>query len=264
MQSGESAVGEAEQSIQLYPAPVISIAFAYGSGKAKVSFEGTDSIASPRASLGGNFLRPKKYSWESGYNVFSICFKPWGVRCFTRFPLSEATNQNLDLHYVFGNRVANMEERLSECSSPYERRHIVEAFLCSELRECRKDQLIVGAVEGIVGTRGGLQVQKMAEQYRLSRKQFARRFQETVGIPPKLFSRIVRFQHTLQLLSDPVRNIEVACESGYFDQAHFTKEFRELAGVSPGKFLSTIQRSKLGKDFDEIARMSPFYNTIYQ
>ena len=264
LHSETGEVGRKEESFRLFPNPLLSMAFSYGAVKASVQLEGRERFISPSYSLGGSCSRPKEYVWQGEMHTFAIAFKPWGVRSLTRFPLQETTNQHIDLHHIFGNRLSGIEERLCACHSPYERRGVVEAFLSSELMEHREDCLVIDAVEQIARAKGSIHVQKMADHYGLSRKQFVRRFQETTGLPPKLFSRITRFQHTLSLLNGPVRHIEVAYESGYFDQAHYTKEFRELTGISPGKFFSTLQRSRLGEEFDQAAPMSPFYNAIYQ
>lgn len=265
MRGPSSTDASADRTLRLYPSPSMSMAFGYDDGTASVQVEGEEAVPCPSLSLGGYFTRPKEYHCREGAGgTFVVVFKPWGVRRFTRFPLHEATNRNLDLHHAFSNKVREGEERLRECGSPYERRNVVEAFLRSELAGGREDRLVVDAVHTIAAERGCIHISAAAERYGLSRKQFVRRFQETVGLPPKIFSRIIRFQHTLRLFRGPIRHIEIAYESGYFDQAHFTKEFKELAGVSPGKFLSSMPRTRFGEACDEVIRMSPFYNTIYQ
>jgi AraC-like DNA-binding protein len=68
-----------------------------------------------------------------------------------------------------------------------------------------------------------------------SERQFRRRFQEIVGIGPKVYSRIVRFQRALRAIDqcDPI-------PSGYYDQAHFIREFKSFAGETPSAYASRI------------------------
>jgi transcriptional regulator GlxA family with amidase domain len=80
-------------------------------------------------------------------------------------------------------------------------------------------------------------VDELAADIGVSCRHLTRQFQRAVGLSPKEFGRVARFLHALQLLT--TRNgqllTDVALESGYFDQAHFNHEFRELAGMSPGE-----------------------------
>jgi len=70
-----------------------------------------------------------------------------------------------------------------------------------------------------------------------SERQFRRRFQEVVGIAPKAFARILRFQRALRVMerSDP---LPAALECGYYDQAHFNRDFKAIAGESPAAYSS--------------------------
>ncbi len=69
----------------------------------------------------------------------------------------------------------------------------------------------------------------------LSHRRFVERFREVVGLPPKLYSRVHRFRKALALLSrqPPLSLADVAFLSGYSDQPHFNRDFRELSGVTP-------------------------------
>jgi AraC-like DNA-binding protein len=72
-----------------------------------------------------------------------------------------------------------------------------------------------------------------------------RTFQATVGVGPKTYARIARFQRAVALgRSRPGRWSEVARAAGYFDQAHLTADFRELARVAPGALESDVPRSR--------------------
>ena len=264
IQASEGGTSRHTKMARLYPAPALSMGFSYGTGCSLVTIGEGNPVPMPRLSFGGYFFEPKEYYWSGQVKVFTVCFKPWGLSHLTRFPFHEGLNQSLDLYHLFGRRVHEVEGRLCECTSLYECRDVVESFLRSELLERQEDRLVLDALHTITREHGGIHIKDLASTYGLSRKQFGRRFQERVGLSPKGFSRIIRFQHTLRLLKGPIRSIEVACESGYFDQAHFIREFREMAGISPGKYLLTTRRSQLGEAFDDAVCMSPLYNTIYQ
>jgi transcriptional regulator GlxA family with amidase domain len=102
------------------------------------------------------------------------------------------------------------------------------------------------AVTEVIQTAGGVRVDDLAQHINLSRRQLARVMKESVGISPKTFSRIARFNRALQLARTHPRRawVEVAAEAGYADQAHMVREFTEIGGIRPsdlrGESASTI------------------------
>lgn len=259
----EAADPASKHLVRLYPTPGVSIAFRYIPTLSTFKIDGEAPVICPASSLGGYFTRPKEYSSPDEVGVFTLCFKPWGLRRFTSFPLHEATNLNIELHHAFGPPIAEVEERIYGSRTVAERKEIVESFLLARQAE-REDRFAIGAVDLVVGSGGTMPVTAMASACAVSRKQFDRRFREEVGLAPKPFSRIVRFQRALRLLRGPLRTIEVAYESGYFDQPHFNREFKEFTGVTPGSYIRTVNRTSIGQEVEEAVKMSRLYNTIYE
>ena len=94
----------------------------------------------------------------------------------------------------------------------------------------------------ILGSAGAVPIDMVAERVSMTRRHLERRFLAAVGIGPKRLARIARFQHALRVLerADPRRpGAATAAACGYADQAHFIREFRELAGCSPSQHLVT-------------------------
>ena len=84
---------------------------------------------------------------------------------------------------------------------------------------------------------GTIDIGRLAQEIGYSRKHLAAVFREHVGMPPKALARLVRFQRALEALrSGSPRNLaQLAVELGYHDQAHFTREFRGFAGLTPSE-----------------------------
>jgi transcriptional regulator GlxA family with amidase domain len=100
----------------------------------------------------------------------------------------------------------------------------------------------------------------MAHRAGLSTRQFERRFRQAVGISPKLFSRMQRFQRVFSALEESgAKWADAAVECGYYDQAHLIRDFQEFAGKPPAALLA--YDTDLAKHFIQRAPMSDFSNT---
>jgi methylphosphotriester-DNA--protein-cysteine methyltransferase len=113
----------------------------------------------------------------------------------------------------------------------------VEAELLRRLDD-RRDPRVDAAVSRIVATGGTARVDHLAREIGISRQHLARLFLQHVGTPPKMFARVMRFRGLIDELS--IRGqldwAGTAAKHGYYDQAHLTADFRELAGTTPNAF----------------------------
>jgi AraC-like DNA-binding protein len=93
-------------------------------------------------------------------------------------------------------------------------------------------------------------VTAVASELGVSERHLRRVFRETVGVSPKTFSRLVRFQYALRAARENGHRswADIAAESGYYDQAHLIAEFRELTGVTPKALLDELRgQASLGE-----------------
>jgi AraC-like DNA-binding protein len=93
----------------------------------------------------------------------------------------------------------------------------------------------------IVRDRGAVRIETLCNDTGLARPELARRFRSEIGITPKRFARIVRFQHALEALNGGVTPSAAAFDLAYFDQAHLHRDFQEFARMTPGEFLATTR-----------------------
>lgn len=99
---------------------------------------------------------------------------------------------------------------------------------------------ILDAAHSLADDPGAARIAAFSAALGLSRQHFARIFAETTGLTPKRFARMRRFQSALALTqgSGAVKWADVAADAGYFDQAHLIREFRAIAGITPGRYLA--------------------------
>jgi AraC-like DNA-binding protein len=87
-------------------------------------------------------------------------------------------------------------------------------------------------------THGGAPVAHIAGELGCSRRHLSQSFGAELGLPPKALARVLRFQRAVGLLRDGGELADVALTCGYYDQPHFNRDFRELAGITPTDFLA--------------------------
>lgn len=99
---------------------------------------------------------------------------------------------------------------------------------------------VLAAWDRLVGRHGAIEVAALAREVGWSRRHLSERFREEVGLPPKVFARVLRFERARKLLVLAERPplAWVAAECGYADQAHLTREWVQLAGSSPTAWLA--------------------------
>ena len=229
--------------VEVFPSPQAEMVFTYGDENASYSVigSGKEQLTSDYA-ISGFFTQKATYRNNHSLGVIMVGFKPWGIQSFTGFPVSEITDQNLDLKDLYPARLRLLEDEIRTVRTTQQRITVIEKFLLELLRYPQSDNLIREAVIAINQSRGQARVRSLAAEFHLSEKQFNRRFVQSVGIPPKLFSRIVRFQHILTLLDNmQLKLLDIAICSGFYDEAHFIREFEQFASVTPGE--SSLQKS---------------------
>jgi AraC-like DNA-binding protein len=105
------------------------------------------------------------------------------------------------------------------------------------------DEAVQYAIGQIMHAKGNLALKDLQQKLQLSERTLERKFNQAIGISPKLFSRICRFQESLQQLraGNYDKLSDVAYEQAYFDQSYFIRVFKEFTGFSPLEFKKTIQ-----------------------
>ncbi len=155
--------------------------------------------------------------------------------------------------------VNRLADRIQEVRNVPERIALVEAFLLEALNVERRDELVVVSAFRLRSPRASPSA--LAAESGLSRRQWIRRFQSSIGLNPKSFARILRFQRATALKSSGRDWGDVCLACGYYDQAHLIKEFQEFAGCSFDAFAP--RSTPLMRTFNRSGPVSLFYKTIY-
>jgi len=180
---------------------------------------------------------PDRGAWTAplapGSAIAGVRLRPGAARLLLgRMPVDEVRDQQVPWE-LLGTDVAMLKERLGAAGSPDAAAQVLEEFVAGLSMRYQPDAAVQHVV-GLLEPSGTPHLPALAEAVGLSERQLRRRFTEAVGYGPKTLHSILRFQRALDLgRAAPSGLAAVAHEAGYADQAHFTREVRRLAGVTP-------------------------------
>jgi AraC-like DNA-binding protein len=173
--------------------------------------------------------------------IIGVHFKPGGAFPFLGLPAGELADTHVDLETLWGSSAGLLRERLCEANTNAERFQLLEEALLSRLRYGIEKHYAVSAALEVFGMNQPVPtVRDIAKYLALSQRRFIQVFKAEVGLTPKLFSRIRRFQQTRSIIQqNPSPNwAGLALDLGYFDQSHLIREFLEFSGLSPTEYLN--------------------------
>jgi AraC-like DNA-binding protein len=177
---------------------------------------------------------------ESGNEgMVAVVFYPDGLSPFIKVPLLEFTGLIVDLELVVGKAIKEIQQKICEVDSNEKRISLIEHFLLNQLKtkenQCYND--IRYAVTQMQ-LNNKISILKLASEINMSKRNFERKFLENVGLTPVFFNRIVRFQKAIKLINkqNKLSFTELAYMSGYYDQSHFIRDFKQFYGQPPKEF----------------------------
>lgn len=207
-------------------------------------------LADGRSTLVGTMTRPLTVGRGGGMDLLGVRFRPGAISWFIDLPADEVTDAIVSLGHAWGPTTEALRERLRKQDDDDARVGLMDDALLRRLaRHPGRGDRVVRQAAAILGqAQGRIRTEALADRVGLGRRQFERRFRAAVGVSPGTAGRVLRFQSARsRMQSDPQMALSwVALEAGYHDQAHFTREFRALAGETPGAYrkrLAPTQRS---------------------
>jgi AraC-like DNA-binding protein len=187
--------------------------------------------------LAGPDTGPVVYPVERDYAATGLRLRPGVAGSVLGLPASELRDERPELSALWGRDAARLEERIA-LAQPSHRRELLEQAVRPLAREAEPDELVLAGLP-LLGRRGS-SVAELARTLAISERALRRRFNDAFGYGPKKLDRIIRFRRLLRLAA--LRRADglaaAAAELGYADQAHLTREVRELSGLTPVELLA--------------------------
>ncbi len=193
----------------------------------------------PRCVLvGPSTRRTADLRLSGSLRVFSVRFSPVGFRALFGIPARLLCDQALEAEHVLGHGIAEVHEQLA-LAEPTHWESIAEQYLLKRARALKMtDELRIAtqAAATIQRSQGMVKVAVAAAASSVSMRHLERVFQEQVGVSPKVFARLLRLNHVLEVAGPTSNWADVASLCGYFDQSHMVRDFRAMTGATPMEF----------------------------
>jgi AraC-like DNA-binding protein len=199
--------------------------------------DGCSRLAVPPAFVVGPGVASHVIRIDPTHSAMTIHFRPAGALAFFGCPLGELESAFVGLSDLWGRGAELLCEQLARTGSAPRRVALVEAFLLSRLRRRGvRPQPWLASVLRSAELDPSMRVSKAHDLAGLSPKRFTALFRSDVGLAPKPYFRVRRLQAAMRALNAPAQIASVAADLGYFDQAHFVREFRSFTDMTPTQY----------------------------
>jgi AraC-like DNA-binding protein len=194
-----------------------------------------------------------RYGWASGIRTkpisipagdgsskIVIVFRKGMAHPFFPVPMGEFSDTVVDAEYFWRGSFRTLRERLLEAEPVTEKFRLIDDFLCSRLdSDTEVNPCVEYALREMVSRPGFTSLSALSTKIGYSQKHFIDLFRKSVGLTPKSYVKVIRFQKAIEKIEAAERLdwTAIALDSGYYDQAHFINEFRTYSGFTPNEYL---------------------------
>jgi len=204
---------------------------------------GLEKIAPRTVLIGMQTFRRATLHMSGTVDSFGILFQPAGLSRLCGVPMSEVTDCDYEGEAFLGRGIVELEMRLEECQTFAQRVAAADRFLMDRIAAGRKRDEVAAAADLILRNPGAASISDVASMTGLSLRQFERRFASQVGMRPKLFARIVRFEAVMDRMTrgSGASWTDTAHRYGYHDQMHMVHDIQRFTGETPTRILHVFQ-----------------------
>ncbi len=230
-----SSTSEILKPERVVPAGYLQMFFHY---KTPFSVEGVEN---PTSYFCGQLTKFKDVIPAKDTAMIAVVFYPFSAKPFVHLNVNELTNKSVALKDVYGLEAQEViEKELKQCTDYSGKQEAIEKFLRKYFFLSNKYQygIVKQATYIIDESKGKCQIGELSDKLFMSKRQIERLFKQTVGISPKMYAQIIRFNSAMAELTEKRTLTEVCYNYNYFDQAHFIKDFKRFTGMTPKSYFS--------------------------
>lgn len=190
-----------------------------------------------KAWIQGVQKQPSTYQLEHKETTLSVRFTPGGFYALTDTPATETQNSFIDAELIFGPSILSLRKRLLSNTDLHTMFQTVEKYFSERVPSSGHKSSVVKYLISNINTA----ISELAQETAYTHKHIICLFKKHIGISPKYFQRIRRFNDALDdvLASQKIDWPDIVFNNGYYDQSHFIKEFNHFAGINPSDYIKT-------------------------
>jgi AraC-like DNA-binding protein len=225
------------------PTPQPSLFFYIGD-KISVKKSGSSVFEEqPCSVVVGQQLNKVSIDIKRNHLAVRVGFHPGGLFRLMGVPMHEFIDEHYNAEDVFGKSMVAVNEQLHEARDYFEIKNIIESFLLDQLHRVKPLLPFDEAMLELFNPYRSAPIEHIASLACLSVRQFERVSRQRVGLPPKLFARIVRFSKAYRMREESAHLswTDIAHHCGYFDQMHFIRDFKTFTGITPKQAEKMLQ-----------------------
>jgi AraC-like DNA-binding protein len=193
--------------------------------------------------LYGQTIQPGELKFTEGFTFVAYFFFPHALSPLFGIAPKEITDSNLDLTLWQETKKIDLQDQLLNAASLEESLQLIENFIVKLSKQSfQNDDRIVFAIKEIKKSNGLLSLVELQHNLNVTERSFQRLFENNIGISPNLYKRICQFQFAFQQVNQNrfIKLIDVAYDSGFADQSHFIRVFKEFTGITPNEYLAKV------------------------
>lgn len=191
------------------------------------------------------------YLLQGKGRVFGVKFKPGAFYPFLQSPVSRLYGRSIDVREVFDIDVNALEQTILSQKTEAGAVELANQFFCDHLPEHDENVARVNRiVEEIKSERKITRVDDVVDRFHINKRTLQRLFNQYVGVSPKWVIKRYRLHEAAEHMAKGgmIDWPHLAFALGYFDQAHFIKDFKSLVGISPQAYLQQVEQNEESKE----------------
>jgi len=236
-----------------YPSGYVDLVINISNGTAATTIDGRKR-ETPGVEVLGHLTMPSRLTVSKGTSVLIARIYPFASSLFFPNPISDFTNYATDAYGIFSREINDFYDSLMETNSNAQKVDALDRFLVGKLvkneKQFRKTAIIREICNHINLKGEAFSSKALSTSFGISERYIEKLFTGMVGIAPTALYSVFRFNKSLGLvLSSRLKLTSIAYDCGYFDQAHFIKEFRKFTGITPFDARASLLTN--GEDFQQ-------------
>ncbi|MDN5201800.1 helix-turn-helix transcriptional regulator [Fulvivirgaceae bacterium BMA10] len=197
------------------------------------------SVNSSPVFLVGMMTKPIMSGSLGRIDLLGVRFKAQALSYLTTISFSDVTDKVIDLKLINGLIAHELVDELYEKSDEHRILYLERYFQEKFLKTSTKIPWMQNIIHAIEASNGNVDLEQLSRNTGISPRQIQRTFKKNIGIGPKKFGQVVRFNALKKFLDSGEKQsfLASAFDYGYYDHPHLTKSFKDIAGISPSEYL---------------------------